>query len=360
MDKKRNIGQVKLEEETRITKLGFIIVTISITIVILIGVFYYISHGLGSRVSSDMMDKVAHQLKAKYGENFKVISGNYNRQSRSYTFTVIPESMPDQQLMVITDLTGKGSFASNYLLVRTSIEVAKMLEPYFKSVSDNFAARTLATSIYDKDLPENERYLAKETEYIFRSKALHLQEWIREYHNALELTFTAIIEIQKIPQNLLTLMSQIYKLNNYLLSLKLFSFNMEIRLVDIPDESWLKQQKMDTSFFIQQKGYEMNKYTWGVLMISDCPMNGIMKFCYGKPNIPEYANIAQSIHSPLDVAKYIKLLPMHTVKYKTLSGKVEEIWIVARRYDSSEAQFLTQTDLYNQIVTLYDKEISHE
>ncbi len=359
MDKKRNIGQVKLEEETRITKLGFIIVTISITIVILIGVFYYISHGLGSRVSSDMMDKVAHQLKAKYGENFKVISGNYNRQSRSYTFTVIPESMPDQQLMVITDLTGKGSFASNYLQTRSAIQAANLIKPFFSGLSDIYRVRASGGSLSRGELPKDKSYLVDRALYNLHKDNMHIEEWIKTSHDAINFGVEAHIDLKKSPENLLKFMQKVYDLNKYLQSLKFFSYSIEINLLDIPNDSVLKKP-MTTDIFVRNQAYKASKYTWGVLMISDCPMNGIMKFCYGKPNIPEYANIAQSIHSPLDVAKYIKLLPMHTVKYKTLSGKVEEIWIVARRYDSSEAQFLTQTDLYNQIVTLYDKEISHE
>ena len=351
--KRQKRGANRFKKSHKILLILMLVVTVFISIYFVIGTLKT------SNVSLQQMEKVGQTLKEKYGENFKVISGTYNSQSKSYSYTVIPESMPDERMMVITDLAGKGSFISNYLLVRTSLEVAKMLKPYFKPISDNFATRTLATSIYDQDLAINERYLPKEAEYVFRSKALHLKEWIKEYHKVLELTFTAMIEIPKKPQNLLTVMNQVYKLNNYLRSLKLFSFNMEIRLVNIPGESPLKKQKMDTSFFVRQKGYEMNKYTWAVLHISDCPINGVKKYCYNKPNIPQNADMAKNIHSPLDVANYIKLIPRHTVK-ADIFGDIKDSWAISRRYNSTEAQFLINSPLYLQIIKLQTKEKNYE
>lgn len=39
--------------------------------------------------------------------------------------------MPDRQFTVISDLTGKGSFVSNFLQTRQAIESAKLVELFY-------------------------------------------------------------------------------------------------------------------------------------------------------------------------------------------------------------------------------------
>ncbi|WP_440994461.1 hypothetical protein [Cysteiniphilum litorale] len=326
---------------------------ITILVIMIACVIYFVreSHILTISDSSGRMQKLAQSLETQYGERFQVTKEAYNPESNGYSYTVIPQSMPDTRLVVITDFLGKGSSIGNYLQTRSAREAVALVQPFFDGLSDIYRVRASGGALSTLELPEEQAYLANKALDNLYGSNMHIDQWISSSHDAMNFGVSARVDMKKTPENLWRLIHRMYALNHYLLTFKFFSYHIEVYLLDIPKASKLKAP-MSLQIFGGAQSAEAAKYTWAVLRISQCTINGVMKYCYdNQPNIPQYANIGKNIHTPLDIAKLIKLIPTHSVKAKLTRGIVDS-WAISRRYDSEQAQFLVNTPLYQQVVKL--------
>ena len=266
--------------------------------------------------------------------------------------------MPDRQFTVITDLTGKGSFVSNFLQTRQAIESAKLVESYFKGIVPNGQYKAVAGGgdISPIFFPKNKKELSDLALHNLHSKAMHLDEWIKTSHQAMWYGTTIKINIKETPGNILKVLNAIYKLNEYFLSKDFFGYAINVQLMDLPDSPKFVTFPLTSEIFVRQQGWEANKYTWATIKLTECTINGVMKVCYdGEPNTPEYAYIGRNIKSPLDVAKYFKFIPRHSVK-ADIFGTMEDSWVIKRRAELPESKWLTDTPMYQKIKDLYTNE----
>lgn len=298
---------------------------------------------------------IVKELSERYGEKFKVIKGKYNAESKTYSFIVETDSMPNEQFTVITDLMGKGSFVSNFLQIRQAIESAKLVESYFKGVARDYKASFSGASISPLELPKHQKYLSKLALDNLHSQALPLDKWIQTSHQAMKFGGTIKINIKETPENILKVLEAVYLLNNHLFSADFFSYAIGIQLMDLPEKPQFVTFPISYEIFVRQQGWETNKYTWAIIDIYECTINGVKRECYGQPNIPKYANIGKNIKSPLDVAQYFKLIPRHSVK-ADIFGSLEDSWAINRRAKSPDSKWLINTPVYQQIKAIYNKD----
>ncbi|WP_157968238.1 hypothetical protein [Cysteiniphilum sp. SYW-8] len=334
---------------------------ISAIVVLLIGLSSYFIYRAAMHESTDskleaLKPNIVKELNQRYHEKFKVIKGKYNAQSKTYSFIVETDSMPDEQFTVITDLMGKGAFVSNFLQTRQAIESAKLVESYFKGVARDYKAVAGGVSISPLELPEAQRYLSAVALDNLHGQALHLNEWIKTSHQAMIFGGTIKINIKETPQNILKVLEVVYQLNHYFLSKDFFGYGIDVQLMDLPEKPQFVTFPLSYEIFARQQGWETNKYTWATISISNCTPNGVKKTCGDKPNIPEYAYIGKSIKSPLDVAQYFKFIPRRPAKYDSLIYGEQDSWVITRRAKFSDSKWLIDTPMYQQIKDIYNKD----
>ncbi|WP_236003094.1 hypothetical protein [Cysteiniphilum marinum] len=137
---------------------------------------------------------------------------------------------------------------------------------------------------------------------------------------------------------------------------------LKVNLVDLPEP--IDSTQIDIPFDWRQLMYYKNSYairhTWGLLFIADCKNSPSKNGCNSAERGDlKYTELDTKIKSPLDIAKYIKLIPTHPVK-ADIFGDIVDSWAISRRYSSEQAQFLVNTPLYQQIVKLQSREKTYE
>ncbi|WP_151194408.1 hypothetical protein [Cysteiniphilum sp. JM-1] len=126
--------------------------------------------------------------------------------------------------------------------------------------------------------------------------------------------------------------------------------------MDLPAKPQFVTFPLSYEIFVRQQGWETNKYTWAIIDIYECTINGVKRECYGQPNIPKYANIGKNIKSPLDVAQYFKFIPRRAAKYDSLVYGEQDSWVITRRAKLSDSKWLIDTPMYQQIKDIYNKQ----
>ncbi|APC95437.1 hypothetical protein IBE10_07375 [Francisella tularensis subsp. novicida] len=334
---------------------------LAILLICVLGYFFY---GVATKETIDpkveaLKPKIAQELDSKYHEKFKVVKGKFDNQSKTYTFIVETNSIPDRQFTVITDLTGRGSFVSNFLQTRQAIESAKLVESYFKGIvpKGQYKAVASGASISPVELPEDQKYLSDLALDNLHTKAMHLDEWIKTSHQAIRYGTSIKINIKETPENILKVLEATYKLNEFLKSKDFFVYEIVVQLMDLPEKPKFVKFPLTTEIYASQQGWEADKYTWATIDIGYCTINKVKKKCGYEPNIPKYAYIGKNIKNPLDVAKYFKFIPRHSIPWKAWSGgEVEENWSLIPRSNSKDSKWLIDTPIYQQVKDLYTKE----
>jgi hypothetical protein len=216
---------------------------------------------------------------------------------------------------VITDLMGQGFFVNNFLQTRQAIEAAKLVEEYFKGVAKDYKAQASGGDISSLSLPEKQKYLSDLALDNLHGRAMHLDKWIKTSHQAMNFGGTIRINTKETPANILKVLNAVYRLNKYFLSQDFFTYHIDVHLMDLPEKPQYITFPLSYEIFVRQQGWEASKYTWAVITVTQCTINGVKKECYGKPNIPQYADIGKNIKNPLDIAQYFQFIPRKPARY---------------------------------------------
>lgn len=141
---------------------------ITILVIITACVIYFVreSHISITSVPSERMQKLAQSFQTQYGESFQVTKEAYNPESNGYSYTVIPQSMPDKKLVVITNFLGKGLFISNYLQTHSVREAVDLVQSFFEGLLDIYRVRASDDVLSTLELSEDQAYIAKHIKLI--------------------------------------------------------------------------------------------------------------------------------------------------------------------------------------------------
>ncbi|WP_151192757.1 hypothetical protein [Cysteiniphilum sp. JM-1] len=269
---------------------------------------------------------------------FKYKKANFLESKQNVIKTFLAKNYPDAKFYDVKAYTDLRKGETNYFTVRSK----KYLGHYF----DVSITKSNSVSLDNNDLTKAKQELA------YRQKYFKQFDVNKIIFNIYSDGLSGYIDIQKSPEKLLEFMTSIFEIYQNINNTQ--KTYLKVHLVDLPEP--IDSTQIDIPFDWRQLMYYKNSYairhTWGLLFIADCKNSPSTDGCNSaERGDSKYTALDTKIKSPLDIAKYIKLIPTHPVK-ADIFGDIVDSWAISRRYSSEQAQFLVNTPLYQQIVKL--------